>query len=89
MQIHLLDEEVLEAAVTVQCLQQRRANLKGLHHTLQVGLVPCSFCSLWATAISVHPVSATPQAIPPHTLSATCFGNDTTLVLRLPHHVQV
>lgn len=43
LQIHLLDEEVLEAAVTVQRLQQRRSNLKGLHHTLQVGPVRRSF----------------------------------------------
>lgn len=41
VQIRLLDEEVLEAAITVQRLQQRRGNLKGLHHKLQVGIVPC------------------------------------------------
>ncbi|KAA6426324.1 MAG: VPS54 isoform 2 [Trebouxia sp. A1-2] len=35
-EVHLLDEEVLEAAVTVQRLQRRRANLKALHHKLQV-----------------------------------------------------
>ena len=35
-QVRLLDEEVLEAAVTVQKLQRRRANLKALHHKLQV-----------------------------------------------------
>ncbi|DBA81853.1 hypothetical protein WJX77_011322 [Trebouxia sp. C0004] len=35
-EVHLLDEEVLEAAVTVQKLQRRRANLKTLHHKLQV-----------------------------------------------------
>lgn len=36
MQINLLDEEVLEAAVTVQKLQRRRGNLKALQHKLQV-----------------------------------------------------
>ncbi|KAL3152085.1 hypothetical protein ABBQ32_001192 [Trebouxia sp. C0010 RCD-2024] len=35
-QIRLLNEEVLEAAVTVQRLLQRRANLKDLNHKLQV-----------------------------------------------------
>ncbi len=39
-QVHLLDEEVLEAAVTVQKLQRRRANLKALHHKLQVSCYP-------------------------------------------------
>ena len=53
LQIHLLDEEVLEAAVTVQRLQQRRANLKGLHHTLQVGLVPCSFALSYSLLYTV------------------------------------
>ncbi len=39
-QVHLLDEEVLEAAVTVQKLQRSRASLKALHHKLQVHF-PC------------------------------------------------
>lgn len=51
VQIQLLDEEVLQAAVTVQRLQQRRANLKALHHTLQVGLMSCSHV---AAAFSAH-----------------------------------
>lgn len=36
LQVHTLDEEVLEAAVTIQKLQRRRSNLKGLVHKLQV-----------------------------------------------------
>ena len=36
LQVHSLDEEVLQAAVTIQKLQRRRANLKALQHKLQV-----------------------------------------------------
>ncbi len=43
-QVHLLDEEVLEAAVTVQKLQRRRANLKALHHKLQVSCLSKCQC---------------------------------------------
>ena len=42
--MHLLDEEVLEAAVTVQKLQRRRANLKALHHKLQVSCLSKCQC---------------------------------------------
>lgn len=45
VQIRLLNEEVLEVAVTVQRLLRRRANLKDLNHKLQVGLVLCSIGS--------------------------------------------
>lgn len=38
-QVHALDEEVLEAAVTIQKLQRRRSNLKGLVHKLQVSML--------------------------------------------------
>lgn len=43
VQIHLLNEEVLEAAVTVQRLLRRRANLKDLNHKLQVSHELCGY----------------------------------------------
>lgn len=58
--MHLLDEEVLEAAVTVQKLQRRRANLKALHHKLQVRhrFAPClrlvSFVNLALVCVYIH-----------------------------------
>ena len=50
MQIHLLDEEVLEAAVTVQKLQCRRGNLKALQQKLQV----TTATSLACINVAVH-----------------------------------
>ena len=71
VQIQLLDEEVLQAAVTVQRLQQRRANLKGLHHTLQVVLMSCR---VW-----LQP--------PLHTIICVTLNPDTQLHIgSLKHH---
>lgn len=82
LQIYLLDEEVLEAAVTVQRLQQRRANLKSLHHTLQVGLVLCSFATGHSRLCTLS--SVTHRAMLPDALNVTFVG--TTLCLCSFHH---
>lgn len=72
MQIRLLNEEVLEAAVTVQRLLQRRANLKDLNHKLQVVLLLCStgsrILSLFPNGLPVPQRASylTPGTLPSH-----------------------
>ena len=49
--MHLLDTEVLEAAVLVQQLQRRRNNLKNLQHKLQVATSKQRHCSVIAYGV--------------------------------------